>query len=330
MNTSRRIRLALEELEKRDCPALTISVVPGTLLIQGTPTGPLAITEPAPGKIQVTDNSRNLGTYSANGNLIVNLARFPSSVGVDLMGNRFGGNVLLNLGLGGPPGSDTVSVADGTVGGSLTILSGSGEENLELGETVGGVTAPLTVGGPVSVTGRAAGNNSTPGDVLTLFSGSTLSGTLSTAFIDTLELFGNVAGNLYATDPGSYHSLTVGIFGSVGKNVAVTGSSLDDSFTLEAPTGLIGGNLSVNLGSSTGPIGDNIDLEALTVVNGNATLTSAGGPVGGLYTIDGTVNGNLSVNMGVSGPAPCRTISSHSREPCWATCRSPPATATMI
>jgi len=304
VNTSLRLRPVLEELEKRDCPALTLSVVSGTLLIQGTPTGPLAITEPAPGKIQVTDNSRNLGTFSVNENLIVNLASYPSTVGINLNGNRFGGNILMNLGLGGPPGGDTVSIAGGSLGGSLTILNGSGAENLFLGATTGGVSSPLSVGGPVSVTGRASGGTTTGGKTLDLFSGSTLAGNLSTALIDSLTLNGNVAGNLSVTDPGSYHALDVVVNGTVGKNANVTDSNLDDEFILASPSGQIGGNLSVNLGTSTGPTGDVIDLQTGTIVNGITTLTSAGGPVGGLFTVDGTINGNLTVNMGISGPAP--------------------------
>ncbi len=150
------------------------------------------------------------------------------------------------------------------------------------------------------------GANLGPGETLSLFSNSTLSGNLSTALLGTLSLAGTVAGNLSVADAGTTHALVVDIDGSVGKSVSVTGTNLDDSFTLStvgAGTGIIGGTLSVNLGSSTGPTGDVIDLGANTTVNGNTTLTSAGGPVGGLYTVDGTITANLSVNMGVSGPA---------------------------
>lgn len=297
MKPHRRIPLTVEQLEKRDCPALSIIQAPGLLEIQGTPTGPLSITEPAAGQIQIVDNLRNLGTFSANGNLILNLTRHPDLVTIDLMTNRFAGNILISLGLGDPAGH-AVSVVDGTLGGSLTVVGGSGAENVDLGGGGGALTAQ----GPVSVTGANLG----PGETLSLFSNSTLSGNLSTALLGTLSLAGTVAGNLSVADAGTTHALVVDIDGSVGKSVSVTGTNLDDSFTLStvgAGTGIIGGTLSVNLGSSTGPTGDVIDLGANTTVNGNTTLTSAGGPVGGLYTVDGTITANLSVNMGVSGPA---------------------------
>jgi len=316
MKTSRRILLAVEQLEQRDCPALTISVIPGTLVIQGTPAGALAINGTAtPGQIQVVDNGRTLGTYSGAGNLIVNLASEPSTVAIDVnpsavAGQKIGGNILLSLGLGGPS-IDPVSIADGTIGGTLTILNGSGQENLELGRTIGGVTAPLTVGGSVSAVGRVSGGPT--GDSLTLFPGTTVKGNLSTTQIDNVTLeatstptLSTVAGNLSVNDAGANIGLDVTINGVVGKNVSVTGTQLDDTFTLGqvgGAGGTIGGSLSVNLQAGNGPVGDVISLGGGTVVNGNTTLTSAGGPSGGLYEIMGTVNGNLTVNMGTSGSA---------------------------
>src|SRR5262245_7996829 len=135
ISARRRIpRLYLEQLEKRDCPSLTITLSAGSLYVGGAPTGAVSVTEPAANKLTVTDNGHSLGTYSVTGNLQLTLTNHPSTVTVDLGGNTFAGNITLSLGNGGtnnPAVTSTppVTVQNGTVNGNVLFLSGNGTEN---------------------------------------------------------------------------------------------------------------------------------------------------------------------------------------------------------
>jgi hypothetical protein len=303
--------LSLERLEQRDCPSLTVTLYNGSLNISGAPAGALMVTETTPGKLTVTDNAHSLGTYSVGGDLRLNLTRHPSTVTVDLGGNTFTGSVLISLGNGGtttlPP---AVTVQRGTVGGNVSFFGGNGTET----ENIGGpalAPIPLNVRGYVQAVGKVSGGGvAGPGDTLFVGPGSTVGGDVSTVQIDNVAVgqpnlaLTTVGGNVSVNDSGSGAALIVNIFGNVGKSVSVTGTSFEDAFVLQQASAGVGGNitggLNVNLGPG-GTAGDSFLLDTGTTVGGNVTLTTAGAPnvaPPGGFTINGTVNGSLTANLG--------------------------------
>jgi hypothetical protein len=288
-------------LERRDCPSLTVTLFGGSL-VRGTPAGELTVSEPGPGRLTVSDNGQPLGAYAVTGDLLLSLNSHPKSVTVDLGGNTFAGNVLLNLGNGGPAPFAAV-VQHGTLGGNVTFLGGS---NVEI-EVLGGPSVPLAVRGTVQAVGKLSpvglaslGNN------LIINPGCSVGGDVTTTQIDNVLVgqgfppLTTIGGNLTIKDTGPGAALLVNDFGSVGKNVSVTGTSPLDGFIL-APAGpgvggTVLGNLFLDVGAAT--------LEAGTMVGGSATLSTHGpaptlGPPAS-FIVDGTVNGSLTVNLGAA------------------------------
>ncbi len=310
MQPLRRARLSLEPLGPRDCPSLSVTLFGGSLLVGGTPAGALRVTEPGPGQLTVTDNGHPLGTFAVTRDLFLALNSHPNAVTVDLGGHAFAGNVLVSLGAGDPAGHP-VAVQDGTVGGNVTFLGGSGVE----AEGVGSLMlppAPLAVRGTVQAVGNASrGGPAGPGNTLLLGPGSSVGGDVTTVRIDgvTVGLLGQalpatVAGNLNVNDAGSGTALTVNLLGNVGKGVSVTGTAFEDLFVLRPASPGVGGNvagdLSVNLGPG-GPTGDSFQLGPGSTVGGNALLATLGTPAvrpPGGFLVDSTFQGSLTVNLG--------------------------------
>jgi hypothetical protein len=304
-------RLFLERLEQRDCPSLTVTLFGGSLNVSGSPTGALAVTEATPGKLTVMDGTHSLGTYGVGGDLRLSLTNHPSTITVDLGGNTFTGNILISLGNGGtttlPP---EVSVQRGTVGGNVTFLGGNGTET----ENIGGpalAPIPVVVRGSVQATGKVSGGGDAgPGDTLFIGPGSSVGGDVTTTQIDNVAVgqpalaLTTVGGNVNVNDSGSGAALTVNIFGNVNKSVSVTGTSFEDNFVLQQASAGVGGNvlgnLYVDLGAG-GTLGDSFLLDTGTTVGGSATLSTRGAPAvaaPGGFTVNGTVNGSLTANLG--------------------------------
>src|SRR5262249_49717498 len=182
MKRVRRARLALEQLEHRYCPTLTITLTSGYLTVSGVPTGTLTIQETGTHIFQVLDGTANLGSYSA-ANINVNLASRPSDLNVQLNASGLGGNLFLGLGNGdtvGPP--STIHVSGGRIGGTLTITKGNGHETYDLGINSVGAPDPLSVGGNVSVAAKTSAGigGGQPRDTLFLQTGSSIGSDLTT------------------------------------------------------------------------------------------------------------------------------------------------------
>jgi hypothetical protein len=302
-------RLALERLESRDCPSLAVTLFGGSLTVRGTPLGALSINEPSPGgRLTVTDNGHSLGTYAVGGDLRLNLASHPNTVTVDLGGNTFAGSVLISLGNGDPAG-DLVAVQNGTVGGNVTFLGGSGRE----AESVGRPTlfaVPLTVRGNVEAVGKVSGGGALgPRNALLLGPGSTVGGDVTAVQFGFVAVgqqgraLTAVGGNLNVNDSGSGAPLRVNLFGDVGKSVSVTGTALQDAFFLQPAGPGVGGNVGGDLSVDLGPGGEGGDIFGVgpDMVGGNTTLTTLGTPnvfPPGGFIVAGTFDGSLTVKMG--------------------------------
>jgi hypothetical protein len=298
-------RLSLERLEARDCPSLTVTLFGGSLLVRGAPAGVFSLTEPSPGRLTVSDNGHSLGTYAVTGDLFLSLTSHPHTVTVDFGGNTFPGNVLVSLGNGGQA-IHPVSVQNGTVGGNVTFLGGSGEEAEDIGGTLSS-PGPLAVRGAVQAVGKASGSGLIGNSFFVVGTGSSVGGDVSITRIANVGVglpflpLTTVGGNLTINDAGSGTPLLVNLFGDVGKSVSVTGTNPADSFIL-GPTGPgVGGNVLGNMFLDLGDAGG-AGLQAGSTVGGSATLSTHGvaptvGPPGG-FTVAGTVNGSLTVNLG--------------------------------
>jgi hypothetical protein len=317
--------LRLEVLEDRTVPSLTTSLLyNGSLSISGMPRGELVIKHVGgfASSFHVTDNGLNVGTFNVLHDVYINLTYRVQDIVIDLNGGRIPGNVVINLGNGllgsGNPGvsifDDSGASPTGRIGGSVTIVRGNGFENVNIGSISGTVTPPyfpVTINGNVTVAAAVSGG--TFGNSLIVDAGTRIGGSLSSSLISNVTIgspasgspLTSIGGTVSISDAGSLRPLSAVVTADVGGNLFVTGTNLDDSFTLgqlspaTPNSGLVQGSLSVNLASGQSN-GDLITLEDNSQVNGNALLM-AGGNLGvnpDLFRIGGTVNGNLTVNMG--------------------------------
>jgi hypothetical protein len=340
MKPVRRKHLRLEHLEDRTCPSLTITAASGNLSISGTPlAGPtsaehLLVQEVSVNRFLVQEaigagpTVKTYGVFPASANIFISLAHYNTNINVDFHGLTFGGNLVMNLGLGDTdlttvnPVSIYSGVAGGSIRGHMTVVNGSGGETIAIGQigSSPGTPAALTVGGNVTVAGRNGGNSAAlnAGNALFIGPGSTLLGDLTTSFIHGVNI-GEVAvsgvlptplttvnGNVNISNAGANHFLDVEDAGIVGKSMTVTGTNLGDVFTLEQTVDLLGGsiagNLTLNLPQAGGAFGETVDLAAGTMIGGSFSSTTAGGSqtglLGGIYTLAGTINGDATINMG--------------------------------
>src|SRR5262245_8950680 len=93
-----RARLCVEQLEARDCPALTLKLIAGSLYVCGVPTGVLSITETGANLFKVQSGATPIGTFLVPGNIQVKLTNRPDDVNVQLNATGLGGNLLMDLG----------------------------------------------------------------------------------------------------------------------------------------------------------------------------------------------------------------------------------------
>jgi hypothetical protein len=326
MKKLRRPSLHVERLEARDCPAMSAFYNAGSLTLRGIPNGILNVTGKAGNVFQVTDNGNSLGNYAITGNLSVLLANRHNELNFDLKGLTFSGNVSLGLGTGyvGTQANNSVdifsSVAGGRINGNVYLSQGNGTESWDIGafETDGAApnptSAPITIAGNVTATGRPSGGAQT-GNSLSVFGGSNVLGNVNTSQISDISLgtsaingatgLTTIAGNVVVSDSGSAVREALAVNGNIAGNVTMIGTNLSDSFTL-LPQGLgVGGNVagSVTVVGGNGGVGKNFFLGAGTTIAGSATFMAGNnggvaGTSGDTVTLDGNVNGSVSLNLG--------------------------------
>jgi hypothetical protein len=150
-----RARLLTEPLEDRSVPAVSATVSSGTLLVTGAATNSgdtIAIAQTTPGAFTVSDGGTPVtveGSGAVN-NVDVRLGRVSDTVAIDLGGLSLAGTVSASLG----GGTDSLTVANGTIGGNLTVKGGPGRDVVTLVEplTINGALAVATAGGDDTVT----------------------------------------------------------------------------------------------------------------------------------------------------------------------------------
>ncbi|MFO0877985.1 MAG: hypothetical protein U0840_11580 [Gemmataceae bacterium] len=332
MKRAARAPLRLESLEKRECPAVVVKVYPTLVQVRGIPNGDLEVTGTGtPYQFTIKDNGSTLGTFTLGGSLLIQTPSRPGSISIDLNSTTIGGNVILDLGNGGPGTDDEVEIFDadattglgtGTIRGNLTIINGSGQENVYVGANF---TAPSTVDSrPVTVRGNVTAAGRTNRNLLDTFvlgEDSNVRGNISTSQYEDVTIgFQDVSllaeqtvigGNINITLSGASQGLTANFYGVAGRNITVNGATSTPGFnTFNIAPGdpgidsLIRGNVTATLGPAITANAFVIQAGAgteTTVIQGNVRLSSPSSTIGSLadfVVLDGTVRQSVWVNMG--------------------------------
>ena len=285
MKRKRTARLNLEALEDRFCPSLVIQSISGELLISGTPTGTtgFTITGMAGGKYQVMDGASNKGTFTAS-TILLNLQNQGNeSLTVNLNGQTLPGNLQLSLGLGNlstTPSSNPVTVENGTVGGSVTVITSSTNETVQMG--MAGASDPVAIGGAVQVVGPTG----SLGQVY-LYNGSSIGGAFTVTDMPSVQI-----GEIGPPNGGA----TIG--GAVSVNDSRAGTVLD--LTVNGTSTLKNGLSAVGTPLSTG-LGDLFDMSGpsagvFPTINGNVNVNLGDGL--NFWDVGGTINGNTTFTGG--------------------------------
>jgi hypothetical protein len=334
-------RPTLEHLENRWAPTILASVKNGILTVSGAAdnsTDTVLVKETSANTFEVDDvTSGGSSTVVASGLTDVNSVRLnltgtSNILSVDLGGNTLAGSLIANLG----NTNNSLSVADGTISGSLRVRGGSGTDAV----TIGSADTTLTVAHDSSVR-----LESLSGDSIKVLSGVTfqddLSGSAASTTLnqgstvqDSLHVFGGggdssvtvngtVGGNLSVGGGFCHHdqagstSLTLGASGSVGGNLYFSGSGASDNLDI---AGTITGNAFVRMfgsnNSATVESTASIGGADFRFGNGSSALTLAGtiGTSGSTGTVlrvstgngadtvtfsaSAVINGNARVRLG--------------------------------
>jgi hypothetical protein len=286
MKSGRGSCLWLEHLEDRLAPSLAVQSLGGTLFVSGLPTGNVLLTEAAPNAFRVMDGTANLGTYANVSNVSLSLTNHQGkSVTVNLNGNALAGDLFINEGLGATTSAviSATDVAGGRIGGSLTVVGGSGKEAVSPGFLPGafGPTAStLSVGGNIIANLRS---NLTPNVFNVFNTGIVLSGPPPTV---------TVGGSIRTT---LVDVVGIGPHTTVGRDVTLAAASVETDGTLTLAGAVRG---SVRAAFGTNPFGNTLDLTPTGAIGGGLQASMGDGP--NLVTLEAgsTVGANAAVSSG--------------------------------
>jgi hypothetical protein len=321
---SRRRKL-LESLEQRLCLAVDVNLTSGLLAITGDADGALKIDI---AEVTVDNNPVMAVTVADNGAAIgapVPLTDLTSGMQIKLGGTDAGADDDVSIDLGGQSvpritadlgsGNNNLTVSDGTVAGSLTVRSGSGNDTVHIASdaTINGLVTLALGGGAnaVAVDGDAKfvlvldgnGDDSiTIGETAaidrlfaSLGSGTNnvsiagvVSGSVDVAGgrdADTLDISGS-AGSVFAL-LGSGDNL-VTISGDVTKSAIISGGNGGDTIDI---SGDVGGQVLANLGGGTN------SLSLAGAVGGNVGYTGGQGKDTLNLAATATVGGNVVAHL---------------------------------
>jgi hypothetical protein len=261
-----RIRPSVEQMEDRWCPTVTASVKNGILTVAGTPTNAtdlVQVKETAANTFEVDD----AGTVVASGltatSVKLNLTGTTDLVSVDLGGNKLAGSLVANL----SNTSTTLTVADGTISGSL-LVSGRGTDSVTLGSA--GTTLSVARDSDVDL------DNSTNAIVNVLSGVSFTDDLFASGTSVTLAAGATVKDWLAIQGPRS--GVTATVNGTVGGGLIVEGGF----------GGFCGGSSSTSSATS-------LTLGSTASVGGNLYFASAG--TNDTLDVAGKVSGSLEVAM---------------------------------
>ena len=121
----------VERLEDRRLLAVDVQVLSGDLVVSGTATGAVEITAQSDGSYIVTEGGTSVGTFTGvTDDIKVTLdsaGETDDTVTLDL-GGKTVDSVTVNLG----GGDNALTVKNGTIGSSLSVRGGSGDDTLTI------------------------------------------------------------------------------------------------------------------------------------------------------------------------------------------------------
>jgi hypothetical protein len=246
------------------------------------------LTETTPNSFQVKDGGSILGTFASISNVHLDLTNHQNkSVNVDLNGNTLAGNLFINEGTGDTTSSaaHATGIFGGHIGGSLTVVGGSGEEEVAPGLQVTNsapfaVPMGLSVGGDISFSARS---NPSP---------------LVSNFLDTGVLFGAAAptvlvgGGIRTT---FVDSVSIGQNTTIGRNIGYTAASGKGGGSLDS-AGTVGGSVQATFGN--GAVGNTFELMSTGNIGGSLLTRMGNGPAGVFLQAGSKIGSTTNVSSG--------------------------------
>ncbi len=312
MNRNGMNTIAIDILERRDCPALSISLFSNFLLVSGTPSGDLEIVNDpvVDNRVSILDGGNDLGTYDLPEVLYIRTPRRPGSIVVDANDQTIAADVLIDLGRGDGLADplNAIALVNGNFGGDVRILRGDAGEFYDIGG--GTVADAATVGGHVTILGQS-------GPEVNVFShtdGSQILGDLrlfeiEDVLTDATTTPSVVAGDLQLSNLRPGDNL-ITLSGEVLGDVRLQTRASDDRIFLAPTPGVLGsgrvaGDLVVDLGSYRF-LGDVVQLDPGSTVDGSVDIRGDNGPLLGLFpgfdvVNDATVGGDFRIDVGDGG-----------------------------
>lgn len=276
---NRRGLLQLEGLTERIVPAVSIRAVDGDLLIKGTPnnvgnTPTLAISVTADNVVSITDGSTNRGTYSVDGDLILNLSNRNDSVTITLSGGDLEGGIIANLLNGNDSLKVTSTTAARTILGGITVDGGNGNDGVTVWS---GNAGGLQIQGGITFNGgsgldTATLNGTNAVGTLNLGNNQTLTrvNTVAIGTVDDVSVSGSVIINA-STDKLIPTNVTVGdatTAVSISGLINLTGTESNDTVSL-TNVGLVNTVPSSDEEDEVYEISINLGRSSATAISGN-------------------------------------------------------------
>lgn len=266
-----RPQMSVERLEDRTVPAITATLLAGTLYVAGSPTiQGMEIGITAEDKlVHVFDGTKpvaafdgvnninarpdgganlrvDLGTQHAFGNLSVQLSRGPNSV-------EIGPGQLASAMIVGGVGADNIKVKDLNVR-TMTIDTGRGGDRVFIdGAAVGALSvraaSTVELGGATSAGSVVINNQVSP---MVVNTNARINGSLTVFAVGgTMNLGGAVEGNVaYWNNARGSAPANLNVTGKVAGSLQMTGTSQSDTVVVDVGSG-IGGSLTLSLGGAS-------------------------------------------------------------------------------
>jgi hypothetical protein len=302
-------RLWFEVLEDRTVPALLLQLdgVGNLTGIFGVPDGDVTLTMTADDEINVNEDGNDLGTYSVPGNLTVSLGNVAAATLVDVIMDdaAFSGSMSVTLGnaLGGYSFSiDGGAGSAGSIGGNLTVRTGSGPDLVDIGADFDSGAGGMSIGGNLTVDTGADDDSFFIND-LTI-----IQGTVRGTNVNQFELFDSAVAGEGALIEGHLYLTASEV---VNNNFFLDGNNLGGSSRVEGNVIIKGVNgpaagpsdtVDVQcdvLGSVIAKMGNGantVTINSTAVIAGNVVVT--GGNATDIISLDSTGAGDGAVVLG--------------------------------
>jgi hypothetical protein len=287
----------VELLEDRTVPA-TLRLIAGHAFISNPSTSTLTLTATGTNTFNLMDGTLNVN-FNVGGTLFIKGSNKADTISIDMAGNTFTGNLLIDSGNGNDVLDVFSSVDGGEIRGLVTSLSGRGGDTLGLNSAGTGamtfrgrIQALDTLGTDTVTVGNATGATSLLGDVLL------------TGFNDVNV--GQGAADIYGRDlhvrviqEATGIDVLVNANVTVSRDLNVFGTPVGDVVNLLGPAD-IGRNVNISLshGSDTITVSDAAGGGAPITVNGDFNLDMGEGD--NSYDLDDPFNvfGNFTLRAG--------------------------------